>query len=245
MMKYKRILLKVSGGALSGKGDTVFDKEALDRITDEIVRANEAGVEIAVLIGGGNIFRGRTAEDWNIERAEADNIGMMATVINSLILRGALVSKGIHDLRVLSAVPMDTVAEPYIRLRALHHLDKGKVIVFGGGIGQPYVTTDYASLQRALEIRADVVLMAKQGTDGVYTDNPNTNPDAKRYKTLSYDEAIAKELKVVDQSAFVLAKDYNMPMYIFDFNQKNSILDICEGKNIGTFVGKDCKTEMY
>ena len=244
-MKYKRILLKVSGGALAGKGDSVFDKDALDRITDEIIKASKAGAEIAVLIGGGNIFRGKTAEDWNIERAEADNIGMMATVINSLILRGALVTKGAHDLRVMSAVPMDTVAEPYIRLRALHHLHKGKIVVFGGGIGQPYVTTDYASLQRALEIRADVVLMAKQGTDGVYTDNPNTNPDAKRYKTLTYDEAISKELKVVDQSAFILAKDYNMPMYIFDFNQKNSILDICEGKNIGTFVGKDCETEMY
>ena len=244
-MKYQRILLKVSGGALSGKNDFGFDKESLDRITDEIIRANKAGVEVAVLIGGGNIFRGRTAEEWNIERAEADNIGMMATVINSLILRGALVSKGAKDLRVMSAIPMDTIAEPYIRLRAVHHLDKGKIVVFGGGIGQPYVTTDYASLQRALEIRADVVLMAKQGTDGVYTDNPNTNPAAKRYKTLSYDEAIEKNLKVVDQSAFILAKDYDMPMYIFDFNQKNSILDICEGKNIGTFVGKKCEIEMY
>lgn len=244
-MKYKRILLKVSGGALSGKNDFGFEKEALDRITDEIIKASNSGVEIAVLIGGGNIFRGRTAEEWNIERAEADNIGMMATVINSLILRGALVSKGAKDLRVMSAIPMDTVAEPYIRLRAVHHLDKGKIIVFGGGIGQPYVTTDYASLQRALEIRADVVLMAKHGTDGVYTDNPNENPDAKRFKSLSYDEAIARGLKVIDQSAFILAKDYNMPMYIFDFNQKNSILDICEGKNIGTFVGKNCETEMY
>ena len=244
-MKYKRILLKVSGGALSGNGDFGFEKEALDQITDEIIKASNAGVEVAVLIGGGNIFRGRTAEDWNIERAEADNIGMMATIINSLILRGALVSKGAHDLRVMSAIPMDTVAEPYIRLRAVHHLDKGKIIVFGGGIGQPYVTTDYASLQRALEIRADVVLMAKQGTDGVYTDNPNTNPDAKRYKTLSYDEAIDKNLKVVDQSAYILAKDYDMPMYIFDFNQKNSILDICNGENIGTYLGKNCETEMY
>lgn len=244
-MKYKRILLKVSGGALSGKNDFGYDKDALDRITDEIIKASNAGAEIAVLIGGGNIFRGRTAEDWNIERAEADNIGMMATIINSLILRGALVSKGAHDLRVMSAIPMDTVAEPYIRLRALHHLDKGKIVVFGGGTGQPYMTTDYASLQRAIEIRADVVLMAKQGTDGVYTDNPNTNPEAKRYKTLSYDEAISKDLKVVDQSAFILAKDYNMPMYIFDFNQKDSILNICEGENIGTFVGKDCETEMY
>lgn len=244
-MRYKRILLKVSGGALSGENDFGFEKEALDRITDEIIKASNAGVEVAVLVGGGNIFRGRTAEEWNIERAEADNIGMMATVINSLILRGALVSKGAHDLRVMTPIPMDTVAEPYIRLRAVHHLDKGKIVVFGGGIGQPYVTTDYASLQRALEIRADVVLMAKQGTDGVYTDNPNTNPNAKRYKTLSYKEAISKDLKVVDQSAFILAQDYKMPMYIFDFNQKNSILDICEGKNIGTFVGNDCEIEMY
>ena len=244
-MKYKRILLKVSGGALSGTNDFGFDKEALERITDEIINASKAGVEVAVVIGGGNIFRGRTAEEWRIERAEADNIGMMATIINALVLRGALVSKGAKDLRVMTAIPMDTVAEPYIRLRAVSHLDKGKIVVFGGGIGQPYVTTDYASLQRALEIRADVVLMAKQGTDGVYTDNPNANPDAKRYKTLSYDEAISKNLKVVDQSAFILAKDYDMPMYIFDFNQKNSILDICEGQNIGTFVGKDCETELY
>ncbi|MCI8309176.1 MAG: UMP kinase [Clostridia bacterium] len=244
-MKYKRILLKVSGGALSGEKDFGFEKDALDRITDEIIKASNAGVEIAVLVGGGNIFRGRTAEDWNIERAEADNIGMMATVINSLILRGALVSKGAKDLRVMTPIPMDTVAEPYIRLRAVRHLEKGKIIVFGGGIGQPYVTTDYASLQRALEIRADVVLMAKQGTDGVYTDNPSENLNAKRYKTLSYKEAISKNLKVVDQSAFILAQDYNMPMYIFDFNQKNSILDICEGKNIGTFVGNDCEINMY
>ncbi len=244
-MRYKRILLKVSGGALSGNKDFGFEKESLDRITDEIIKASNNGIEVAVLVGGGNIFRGKTADDWNIERAEADNIGMIATIINSLILRGALVSKGAHDLRVMTPIPMNTVAEPYIRLRAVHHLDKGKIIILGGGIGQPFVTTDYASLQRAIEIRADVVLMAKQGTDGVYTDNPNTNSDAKRYKTLTYDEAISKNLKVVDGSAFILAKDYNMPMYIFDFNQKDSILDICSGKNIGTFVGKDCPIEMY
>lgn len=196
-------------------------------------------------MGGGNIFRGKTAADWNIERAEADNIGMMATVINSLILRGALVSKGANDLRVMTPIPMNTVAEPYIRLRALRHLEKGKIIVLGGGTGQPFVTTDYASLQKAIEVRADVVLMAKQGTDGVYTDNPNENPNAKRYKTLTYDEAISKELKVVDGSAFILAKEYKMPMYIFDFNRENSILDICEGKNIGTYVGDDCGIEMY
>jgi uridylate kinase len=244
-MRYKRILLKVSGGAIAGKNDFGFDKESLNKITDEIIKASNAGVEVSILIGGGNIFRGKTADEWNIVRADADGIGMMATVINSLILRGALVSKGVENLRVMSAIPMDTIAEPYIRLRAVHHLDKGRIVIFGGGIAQPYVTTDYASLQRALEIGADVVLMAKQGTDGVYTDNPNTNPDAKRYKTLPYDEAISKNLKVVDQSAFILARDYNMPMYLFDFNQENSILDICEGKNIGTFVGKDCEIEMY
>lgn len=243
-MRYKRILLKVSGGALSGEGE-IFDKSALNQMVDEIIKAKKAGVEITVVIGGGNIFRGRTAEEWQIERAEADNIGMMATVINSLIMRGAIASKGMEDVRIMTAVPMNTVAEPYIRLKALRHLEKGRIVIFGGGIGQPYVTTDYASLQRALEVNADVVLMAKQGTDGVYTDNPNENPDAKRYKSLPYKEAIARNLKVVDQSAFVLAQDYNMPMYIFDFNQKDSILDICEGKNIGTFVGKDCEIEMY
>ena len=245
IMKYKRILIKISGGALAGKGDFGFEQEALDRITDEIINASKQGIEIAIVIGGGNIFRGKIGDDWNIERAEADNIGMMSTIINSLILRGALVSKGADDLRVMTAIPMDTIAEPYIRLRAVHHLDKGKIIVLGGGIGQPFITTDYASLQRAIEIRADVVLMAKHGTDGVYTDNPNENPNAKRYKTLTYDEAISKDLKVVDGSAFILAKDYKMPMYIFDFNKKNSILDICSGKNVGTYVGNDCEIEMY
>jgi uridylate kinase len=199
-----------------------------------------------VLVGGGNIFRGKYAEDLEIETgADADNIGIVATIVNSLILRSVFVSKGIKNLRVMTSVPMETVAEPFIRLKAIHYLDEGKLVVFGGGNGQPYGTTDYASLQRALEIKADVVLMAKEGTDGVYTDNPNTNKDAKRYKTLPYDEAISKNLKVVDQSAFILAKDYNMPMYIFDFNQKDSILDICKGKNIGTFVGNDCEIEMY
>lgn len=243
-MKYKRILLKVSGGALSGSNEC-FNKDGLEKITDEIIKASNAGIEVSVLVGGGNIFRGKTANDWKIERAEADNIGMMATIINSLILRGALVSKGADNLRVMTAIPMDTIAEPYIRLRAVHHLDEGKIVVFGGGIGQPFVTTDYASLQRAIEIKADVVLMAKQGTDGVYTDNPNTNPNAKRYKTLSCEDAINKNLKVADQSAFILAKDYNMPMYIFDFNQENSILDVCSGKNVGTYVGNDCESELY
>lgn len=244
-MKYKRVLLKLSGGALSGDKDFGFDKESLERITDEIIKAVNAGIEVAVLVGGGNIFRGRTAEEWKIERAEADNMGMLATIINSLMLRGALVSKGIENVRVMTSIPINTVAEPYIRLKAINHLDKGKVIIFGGGLGQPFVTTDYPSVQRAIEIRADVVLMAKEGTDGVYTDNPSKNPDAKRYKNIRYEDVIKNNLQVADQSSFVLAKEYKMPMYVFDFNEKDSVLRICEGENIGTYVGDEFETEMY
>lgn len=244
-MKYKRILLKLSGGALSGDKDFGFEKESLENITEEIIKAVNSGVKVAVLVGGGNIFRGRTAEDWEIERAEADNIGMLATIINSLILRGALTSKGISNVRVMTALPINSVAEPYIRLKAINHLDKGKVVIFGGGVGQPFVTTDYPSVQRAIEIRADVVLMAKHGTDGVYTENPAENPNAKRYKSIKYEDVIKDELKVADQSAFILAKEYKMPMYVFDFKEKDSILKICEGKNIGTYIGDNCITELY
>ncbi len=244
-MKYNRILLKLSGGALSGQKSFGFEKEALENITEEVIKAVNAGIQVAILVGGGNIFRGRTAEDWNIERAEADNIGMLATIINSLTLRGALNSKGIEDVRVMTAIPINSVAEPYIRLKAINHLNKGAVVIFGGGIGQPFVTTDYPSVQRALEIKADVVLMAKHGTDGVYTDNPAKNPNAKRYKTIQYDDVIKNDLQVADQSSFILAKDYKMPMYVFDFKEKDSILKICEGQNIGTFIGENCKTELY
>ena len=244
-MKYNRILLKLSGGALSGKNEFGFDKESLENITDEIIKAIKAGIEVAVLVGGGNIFRGRTAEEWQIERAEADNMGMLATIINSLMLRGALVSKGIDNVRVMTSTPINTVAEPYIRLKAINHLDKGKVIIFGGGLGQPFVTTDYPSVQRAIEIRADVVLMAKEGTNGVYTDNPAKNPDAKRYKTIKYEDVIKNNLQVADQSSFVLAKEYKMPMYVFDFNEKDSVLRICQGENIGTYVGDEFETELY
>lgn len=244
-MRYKRILLKLSGGALSAKNETGFDKNAIDHITEEILKASQKGVEVAVLVGGGNIFRGRTAEDWKIERAEADNVGMLATIINSLILRGALTSKTDKDIRVMTSISMPTVAEPYIRLKAIKHLNNGAIVIFGGGLGQPFITTDYPSVQRAIEIRADVVLMAKEGTDGVYTDNPNKNPDAKRYKTLRSEDAIKNNLQVADQSAFILANEYNMPMYVFDFNEKDTITRICQGEDIGTFVSNDCQTQLY
>ena len=216
-MKYKRILLKLSGGALGGGNNEDFCKEKLENITNQIISARENNIEVAVLVGGGNIFRGRTAEEWNIERVEADNIGMMATIINSLMLRGAISSKTKNDVRVMTSIPVPSVAEPYIRLKAKKHLDKGRIIIFGGGLGQPFVTTDYPSVQRAIEINADIVLMAKSGTNGVYTADPRKDKTAKRFKTISYDDVINKNLQVADQSSFVLARDYKMPLYVFDW----------------------------
>ena len=203
-MKFKRVLLKLSGGALAGENGENFDKEKLENIVNQIIAAKKNGIEIAILVGGGNIFRGRTADEWGIERVEADNIGMMATIINSLMLRGAISSKTDDDIRVMTSIPVPSVAEPYIRLKAKRHLEKGRIIIFGGGLGQPLVTTDYPSVQRAIEIDADLVLMAKSGTDGVYTADPRKNPDAKRYKNLRYDDAINNNLKVADLSSFVL-----------------------------------------
>ena len=195
-MKYKRILLKLSGGALGGSNGENFSKEKLENITNQIIAAKNKGIEVAVLVGGGNIFRGRTAEEWNIERVEADNIGMMATIINSLMLRGAISSKTDDDVRVMTSIPVPSVAEPYIRLKAKKHLDKGRIIIFGGGLGQPFVTTDYPSVQRAIEIDADIVLMAKSGANGVYTADPRKDANAKRYKNLTYDDVISQNLQV-------------------------------------------------
>lgn len=244
-MKYKRILLKLSGGALGGSNNENFNKEKLENITDQIIAARDAGIEVAVLVGGGNIFRGRTAEEWNIERVEADNIGMMATIINSLMLRGAISSKTDYDVRVMTSIPVPSVAEPYLRLKAKKHLDKGRIIIFGGGLGQPFVTTDYPSVQRAIEINADIVLMAKSGTNGVYTADPKKDPNAKRYKNIKYNDVIEQNLQVADQSAFVLARDYKMPLYVFDFDEKDAITKVCNGEIIGTYVGENCETELY
>lgn len=244
-MKYKRILLKLSGGALAGENNENFDKEKLEKITNQIIEAKNRGVEIAILVGGGNIFRGRTAEEWNIERVEADNMGMMATIINSLMIRGALCSKSDADVRVMTSIAIPAVAEPYIRLKAKRHLDKGRIIVFGGGLGQPFVTTDYPSVQRAIEIEADIVLMAKSGANGVYTADPRKDKDAKRFRNISFEDVINKNLQVADQSAFVLARDFNMPLYVFDFDEKDAITKVCNGEEIGTYVGKDCTTELY
>lgn len=243
--KYKRVLLKLSGGALASN-EELFSKEALKNITKNIINASEAGIQIAIVVGGGNIFRGRTADEWNIDRVEADNIGMLSTIINSLILKGALASQTDRDIRMMTSLPMNSVAEPYIRLKAKKYLDENSIVIFGGGTGQPFISTDYPSIQRAIEIGAEIVLMAKDGVDGIYTANPQNNKDAKRYKEINSSDVISLNLKVADSSAFILAKEFNMPMYVFNFKEENSIIKACSSEsNIGTFVSNECKTMFY
>lgn len=244
-LKYKRVLLKLSGGGLSGETGFGFDEDAINHITDEIIKAQEIGVEIAIVVGGGNIFRGKTAERWNIDRVEADDIGMMATIVNSLLLRSVLSSKSSSEVRVMTSMPIGFISESYIRSNAVKYLQNGYIVIFGGGIGQPFITTDYPSVQRALETNADIVLMAKNGVHGVYDKDPNQHEDARRYKTVTFKEVIDKNLEVVDQSAFILARDFNLPFYVFDFKNKNCIKDICEGKDVGTYIALEIPIEWY
>jgi uridylate kinase len=237
MNRYRRVLLKLSGAAVAGDDEVGFDRIRLERIADEIRHLVDDGLEVAVVIGGGNIFRGNLAENWGIERAEADNIGTLATVINSLMLRGVLHARINREIRVMTSVPMNTIAEPYIRLRAMHHLEKGYIVVFAGGNGQPFVTTDYPAVQRAIEMRCDAILAAKNGIDGVYTGDPNRDSAAKRYVQLNYEDAISRNLRVMDQSAVLLARDYRLPIHVFDFNHAGAMRQICAGEDVGTQIG--------
>ena len=238
-MRYKRVLLKLSGQAVSGPQDFGFDVEALEHIADEVLGLRDLGVEISIVIGGGNIFRGNLATQWGIERAEADNIGMMGTLINSLMLRGVLTSKsGGIEVRVMSAIPVNTVAEPFIRLRAIHHLEKGYIIIFASGTGQPYVTTDYPAAQRAIETRSCALLFAKNGPRGVFTADPQKDPKARFYKKMGYNTILQKELGVVDQSSVILARDHGIPIHLFDFAEKGTMQRICKGEDLGTLITK-------
>lgn len=237
MVRFRRILFKLSGGALAGEHEFGFDQHRLEQIGEEILAIRQMGVEVAVMVGGGNIFRGRTAVDWGIERAEADNIGMIATVINSLILRGVLTAKGAGEVRVMSAIPMSSIAEPYTRLRAIHHLEKGYPVIFAGGTGQPYVTTDYPAVQRALEVRADVIFVAKHGVDGIYTADPKKDPAARLYHSADYAEMARIGAQVMDQCAFLLARDYGLPIHLFSAAEKGVMQRICAGERIGTHIG--------
>ena len=236
-MAYRRIMMKLSGSAISGRNSWGFDPAALNHIADEILRLHQAGIQVGVMVGGGNIFRGELGETWGIERAEADNIGMMATVINSLLLRGVLQERGQAEVRVMTAIPINAIAEPYIRLRAIRHLEHEAIVVLAAGTGNPYVTTDYPAIQRALELRAEALLAAKFGTDGIYTSDPRQDSQARRYHTITYDRVIADDLRVFDQAAVLLARDYQLPIHVFNFDADCAMLEICQGKHIGTRIG--------
>lgn len=244
MSKYNRVLIKLSGGAVAGQKEFGFDPGRLHYISNEIMSVVNMGVEVSIVIGAGNIFRGSMGESWGIERVEADNIGTLATVINSMLLRGALKAITDKEVRVMTAIPITSVAEPYIRLRAIHHLEKGYIVIFAGGNGQPYVTTDYPSVQRALEVNCDALLVAKHGVDGVFDDDPRTNKEAKKYKSLHYNDVLRRNLKIMDQSAFILARDYGLPIHVFNFDQPGSMKEICQGKNVGTVISPDSVLEI-
>ncbi|HXZ65670.1 MAG TPA: UMP kinase [Streptosporangiaceae bacterium] len=236
MLRYHRVVVKLSGEALAGTAGSGADPASLARVADEVLAVRELGVQIAVVVGGGNFFRGRMAEGWGISRAEADNIGMLGTIMNALMLRGALTARTDIDVRVMTAVPVQTVAEPFIRLRAIRHLERGSIVLLAGGIGQPYVTTDYPAVQRALELEADALLVAKRGVDGVYDSDPAVNPGAVRHERLTYDEALALGVRVMDTSAFVLANEQALTMHVFDVAAAGAMRQICEGADLGTRI---------
>jgi uridylate kinase len=237
--RYSRVVVKLSGEALAGPGGWGTDPASLAQLADELLSVHDLGVQLAVVIGGGNYFRGRMADGWGIGRAEADNIGMLGTVMNALMLRGVLTGRHESDVRVMSAIPMQTVAEPFIRLRAERHLRRGLIVLLAGGIGQPYVTTDYPAVQRSLELDADALLVAKRGVDGVYDKDPNIDQSARRFTTLSYDEALKLGVKVMDASAFVLANEQRLLMHVFDVAAAGAMRAICEGEDIGTRISAE------
>ena len=236
MPRYRRVVVKLSGEALAGSAGSGVDPASLAQVAAEVLSLHELGVQVAVVVGGGNYFRGRMAEGWGISRAEADNIGMLGTVMNALMLRGVLTARTDTDVRVMTAVPMQSVAEPFIRLRAIRHLELGLMVLLAGGIGQPYVTTDYPAVQRALELDADALLVAKRGVDGVYDSDPRHNPAAVRYSQLTYAEALAAGVRVMDTSALVLANEQALTMHVFDVAAIGVMKQICQGADLGTRI---------
>jgi uridylate kinase len=231
--KYKRILLKLSGEALSTNGE-IIDPVILEQYALEIKSVRDLGVEVAIVIGGGNIFRGATAERSGIDRAQGDYMGMLATVINGMAIQASLEKHGMFT-RLLTAIKMDAVCEPFIRRRAIRHLEKGRIVIFGAGTGNPYFTTDSAASLRAIEIQADAVLKGTR-VDGVYTADPEKDPSAIRYTSLSFDEAIHKGLKVMDMTAFALCKENSLPIIVFDMNKPGNLRELILGQEVGTLI---------
>jgi uridylate kinase len=237
---YKRILLKLSGEALMGKREFGIDDAILKMVAKQVKEVVEAGVEVAIVVGGGNIWRGADAAARGMERATADYAGMLATVINALALHDALEREGLVS-RTQSAIPIQSVAEPYIRLRAIRHLEKGRVVIFAAGTGNPYMTTDTAAALRAIEIKAEVLLMAKNKVDGVYTADPNKDPTAKKFEHLNHREALNMGLHVMDATAFSLCMENNLPIVVFDLHAANSIRRAVARERIGTLVSSGVK----
>jgi len=235
---YRRTLLKVSGEALMGDAPYGIDGDTVAGIARQITAAQALGVEIAVVVGGGNIFRGSQAAAVGMDRATADYGGMLATIINALALQDALEKAG-ATVRTQTAINVQQVAEPYIRRRAIRHLEKGRIVVFAGGTGNPYMTTDTAAALRAVETGADVLLMAKHRTDGVYDADPNQDPTAKRFDTLSYMDAISRRLQVMDSTALSLCMENDLPIIVFDLAAPDSIVRVIQGERIGTYVGSE------
>lgn len=230
-----RVVVKASGQAFAGPTGSGIDPTAVGQFANEVVAA-AAIAQVAVVVGGGNVLRGSASQEWQIDRVDADNVGMLGTAINALLLRAAITSRSDLDVRVMSALPMPSVAEPYIRLRAIRHLEKGRIVIMACGIGQPFVTTDYPSVQRAVELGADKLLAAKYGVDGVYDADPNLNPDAVRFDSLSFDDAIRRELTVMDPSAFLLARDHQLPIVVFDITIPGAMAAILRGEALGTSI---------
>jgi uridylate kinase len=233
-MKYKRILLKLSGESLMGDKQYGIDNERVKQYAEDIKAVHDKGLEIAIVIGGGNIFRGLSAEKSGMDRAQADYMGMLATVINSMALQDALEKVGLKT-RLLSAIKMEQICEPFVRRRAVRHLEKGRVVIFGAGTGNPYFTTDSAAALRAIEINADAVLKGTR-VDGIYTADPEKDPNATKYTEITFREVYAKGLNVMDMTAFTLCEENKVPIIVFDMNKHGNFMKIANGEEIGTLV---------
>jgi uridylate kinase len=232
--KYKRVLLKLSGESLMGNNAFGLDPEVLSQYAADIKTITDLGVEVAVVIGGGNFYRGMNEAETGIERAQGDYMGMLATVINGMAVQSALERQGVFT-RLQSAIKMEAVAEPYIRRRAMRHLEKGRVVIFGAGTGNPYFTTDTAGSLRAIEIKAEVILKGTR-VDGIYTADPEKDPTATKYENISYQDCISKNLRVMDMTAFTLCMENNLPIIVFDMNTPGNLRKVLLGENVGTLV---------
>lgn len=233
-MKYKRVLLKLSGEALLGDSDYGIDPKRLAQYAKEVKSISDLGVEVAIVIGGGNIYRGMSAEGNGIDRVQGDYMGMLATVINGMALQACLEAAGV-DTRLQTAIKMEQIAEPYIKRKATRHLEKGRVVIFGAGTGNPYFTTDTAATLRAIEVGADVILKGTR-VDGIYSADPEKDTNAVKYDKISFEEVYAKSLNIMDMTAFTLCKENNLPIVVFDMNKPGNLKELIKGEKVGTLV---------